>query len=227
MKKLAFMALAFFGAQFAATAQETETTDASGKFERREWYVGVGATGNDGFKINTLLEEQGLPELNDAAFEVTLGHSFIKDRMLLDLEWNTSYSDKKTGTDRIKNVNTGFKLRGHYVVWNNQKFFFSGGADVSFTANSFNLYSRGNTIDLEDLDPSAHTGHISLYNNNIFVGPSITFGAFQDSNFPVRLVAGYEWGVYSSEWRSEVAEVSNSFRENGQGRWYARIVLPL
>jgi len=228
MKKLLLTALVFAGVQVQAIAQDEVSTDeSSNDLERREWYVGFGVTGNDGFRINSVLEEQGLPELNDAAFEITIGRSVINENVLTDLEWNTSYMDKKTSSDRIRNTNTGFKLRGHYVAWNNDKFFFSGGLDVSYTLNNFNLYSRGNRIDMEDLEPSTHTGHINLYNNQLFLGPSITLGAFQNSDFPIRLVAGYEWGVYSSDWKSEVAEVDNSFRENGQGRFYARLVLPL
>ena len=82
-------------------------------------------------------------------------------------------------------------------------------------------------IDLDDLNPSTHTGHISLYNNQFTIGPSVIFGAFTNSSFPVRLSVGYDWAVYSGKWKSEVAEVDNSFRENGQGIWYARLVLPL
>ena len=229
MKKLACMALALFGAQFAATAQETtvEETGNDTIHSTQVWYVGFGVTGFDKFKINDNLKASGMPQLGDAAFQVTLGRESMGKDFLMGLEWNTAYMDEKTSTDRIRTVNTGLKLRFHYIPWKNDKFFLSAGADFAYTFNNFHLYTRGNEIDLDDLDPGTHTGHINLYNNQLTLGPSVMFGAFTNTNFPVRIVAGYDWAVYSSKWSSEFANVSNSFRESGQGSWYARLVLPL
>ena len=229
MKKLVVMALALFGAQFAATAQEEETTQVVNDtiHSTQTWYVGFGATGFDKFKINDNLKASGMPQLSDAAFQVSIGYQSMEEDFLVGLEWNTAYMDEKTSTDRVKMVNTGIKLRFHYIPWQNEKFFISTGADLGYTFNNFNLYTRGNEIDLDDLNPSTHTGHISLYNNQFTMGPSVMFGAFSNSSFPVKLVAGYDWAVYSSKWQSEVAEVENTFRESGQGSWYARLVLEL
>jgi hypothetical protein len=229
MKKVVFAALAIIGTQFAATAQETAATEAASDTIRstQSWYVGFGATGFDKFKINDNLKAAGMPQLGDVAFQVSIGRESIGEDFLTNLEWNTAYMDEKTSTDRVRTVNTGIKLRFHYIPWQNKKFFLSTGADFAYTFNNFNLYTRGNEINLDDLDPGTHTGHISLYNNQLTLGPSIMFGAFNNTNFPVRLVAGYDWAVYSSKWKSEFANVSNSFRESGQGSWYARLVLPL
>ena len=229
MKTLAFMALALFGAQFAATAQEGESTQVVNDtiHSTQTWYVGFGATGFDKFKINDNLKAAGMPQLSDAAFQVTLGYETMEEDFLVGLEWTTAYMDEKTSSDRVKTVNTALKLRFHYIPWQTKKFFVSAGADLAYTFNNFNLYTRGNEIDLDDLDPSTHTGHINLYNNQFTLGPSVMFGAFTNSNFPVRLAVGYDWALYSSKWKSPVAEVDNSFRENGQGIWYAKLILPL
>lgn len=223
------MALALFGAQFAAMAQETVTTEVANDTitVSQSWYVGFGATGFSKFKINDNLKAAGMPQLGDVAFQVSIGRESIGEKFLTNLEWNTAYMDEKTSTDRVRTVNTGIKLRFHYIPWKNKKFFLSAGGDFAYVFNNFNLYTRGNEIDLDDLNPGTHTGHISLYNNQLTLGPSVMFGAFNNTNFPVRIVAGYDWAVYSSKWKSEYASVDNSFRESGQGSWYARVVLPL
>jgi hypothetical protein len=225
MKKILGIAFALVWAH-SLTAQETTTeTASSGNIEKKTWYVSFGMASFGDFDINKKLQASGMPQLGDAALETTIGHHTMFRKMLIDFEWNTNYMDKKTTTDRIKTINTGFKIRGQYVPFKTENMFFAAGADLSYMFNNFNLYTRGNTIDLDDLNPAGHTGHISLYNQQFWAGPSIAFGAFQKSAFPLRLNVGYEWALYSSKWKSEVAEVANSLKESGQGRFYAKLTL--
>src|SRR5688500_11261854 len=135
MKKVVFAALAIIGTQFAATAQETAATEAARDTIRstQSWYVGFGATGFDKFKINDNLKAAGMPQLGDAAFQVSIGHESKGEDFLVNLEWNTAYMDEKTSTDRVRTVNTGIKLRFHYIPWQNKKFFLSTGADFAYT----------------------------------------------------------------------------------------------
>ena len=69
-----------------------------------------------------------------------------------------------------------------------------------------------------------HTGHISLYNNNIYLGPSASFGVFQTKQNPLRLTTGYEWNISRASWKSEVANVQNTVKENGVGRFYVKLL---
>lgn len=231
MKKIVLIALSILGVQSSLIAQETETTitttATSSDEEVKTWYISVGAAVIDDYKINKKLAAAGMPQIGNSALEFTIGHSVMYKKLLMDIEWNTNYVDNKTATDRVKTVNSGVNFRVNYVAWQNNKFFFSGGADMSYMFNYFNLYTKGNVIDLNDLNPSTHTGHINLNNSQFYMGPSIVFGALQKTKFPLRLNLGYEWALYSSNWKSEVAGVANSFRENGQGRFYAKLSIPI
>lgn len=226
MKKIVFIALSILGVQ-SLIAQETETTTAPGDKEVKTWYVSIGAAIMEDYKINKNLADAGMPQIGNEALEITIGRSVMYKKLLMDLEWNTNYMDNKTATDRVKTVNSGINFRVNYVAFQNDKFFLSGGADFSYMFNYFNLYSRSNTIDLNDLNPSTHTGHINLNNSQFYMGPSVVFGALQNTKFPLRLNMGYEWALYSSKWKSEVADVANSFRENGQGRFYVKLSIPI
>lgn len=211
------------------TAQEQDTINAvSGNDPQKEgMYFGIGAAFNNGYKISDRLEASGVPRLSEEVFEFSVGYNYMFRKWLLDIELNAAYYDEKSEDSRIKNTGLASKIRTHYVPFKTQSVFLSGGLDLSYLGNIFNLYSRGNVIDLNDLNPATHTGHISLYNGMLYAGPSIAFGAFQNTHYGLRLNLGYEWAVISGKWKSEVADVANTFRESGNGRAYARLTLYL
>lgn len=237
MKKILFAAICVIGAQ-SLSAQETNsstTTSSSVTITETtveedspmDFYFGFGISVPSDYKINDNLKAAGMPLLEDAAPEFLIGYNVTTKKLSIDVELAAGYLDKKTSSDRIRYAGSSITLRPHYVILDSEKFTFSGGADLSYQMNSFDLYSRGNVIDLNDLNPATHTGHISLYNQQFNVGPSLTFVAFKNSGMPVRLSTGYQWALASSKWKSDVANVANSLREDGQGRFYARVSLHL
>ncbi|MHA3786943.1 hypothetical protein ACX0HA_01935 [Flavobacterium hauense] len=233
MKKVLFIAAAIIGMHYSVNAQDSETTTPadSQRYDDNNpgkgLYVSFGVAGNDGFKMNDRLKAQGLPELNSTAFESTIGWYIMMNKLSFDFEIVASYMDEKSGTDRVRNVNTGINLRGHYNIFTNNKFFITGGADLGYAFNNFNINTRGRLIDLNDLDPADNPGHINLYNDQFIMGPSAAFGFLQNTDYKMRLNFGYNWAVVSGQWRSQFGNVQNTFRENGQGHFYAKLSLML
>jgi hypothetical protein len=188
-------------------------------------FVSAGASFTE-FKFNDKLKSSGLPDIHSAAPMVGVGFNATGNGFLVDFEWNTSYySDKKTLTQQVRTLTTGFDLRLHYLPWTNGNTFLSAGADLSYYYTTNDIFTRGNIIDLDNLDPAAHSGHISLNSNTFYVGPSVSLGLFQKSEWPVRISAGYGRGLFGSKWKSEVAAVANSFRETGNYRTYLKVIL--
>ncbi|GGB69206.1 hypothetical protein GCM10007424_06470 [Flavobacterium suaedae] len=234
MKKILLAAICFVGVQ-SLTAQETNssTTTTTSSVTINEttvddnypfkFYFGFGISVPGDYKINDNLGAAGMPQLKDAMPEFIIGYNIGGKKVSVDIELAASYLDKKTSSDRIKYTGANIVVRPHYVILNSEKFTFSGGLDLSYQMNRFDLYERGNVIDLNNLNPGTHTGHINLYNKQLNVGPSLTFIAFKNYDIPVKLTTGYQWSVLSSKWESEVANVANSLREDGQGRFYARL----
>ena len=238
MKKVLFIALTAFGMQASVSAQETETvtttttttTTTSTNLNdnpKRGLYVSFGVALADDYKMNDRLKAAGMPELNNAVFESTVGYSAMFEKLSFDLELATGYMDEKSATDRVRNIQATIRLRGHYNIVMKDKFFLTAGADLSYLTNNFNINTRDRVIDLNNPDPSEYPGHISLYNNQMLVGPSIAVGLFQKSGWPLRLNTGYEWAVVGGKWKSEYANVANSFRESGQGHFYAKLTIGL
>lgn len=233
MKKVLFIAVALLGMQASVNAQDagTTTTTTGQRYDDdnpgKGLYVSFGVAGNDGFKMNDRLKAEGMPELNKAAFESTIGYYIMFNKLSFDLEVVASYLDDKTATDRVRNINTGVKFRGHYNIVKDDKFFVTGGADLTYAFNNFNLNTRDRVIDLNNPNPADYPGHINLYNEQFFVGPSVAIGFLQNTEYKLRFNAGYEWAVMSSVWKSQYANVANTFRENGQGHYYAKLTLML
>jgi hypothetical protein len=235
MKKVLCIAVALMGIQYSAKAQESSTaTDSvpnptmyTDDNPGHGLYVSFGVTGFDDFKMNDRLKAQGLPELNKAAFETTVGYTVMFNKMTFDWEFAASYMDSKTATDRVRNINTAVRLRGHYNIVKKAKFFVTGGADLTYSYNNFNINTRNRVIDLNNPDPADYPGHINLYNDQMYAGPSLAVGFLQNTEYKLRLNVGYEWAVIAGKWKSQYGGVENSFKESGQGHYYAKLSIML
>lgn len=233
MKKIVLIALSIIGVQSSVIAQETETTTTTSSSQstrtakdRFDFYYGFGVNVLSDYKMNDKLKAAGMPQIANAAPEFTFGFSFIPSgqKFYHDIEGGIAYMDEKTGGNRIKTTVATVKMRLQYKLIEKEKMFFSAGLDIGYSQTGINLYSIGNTIDLNDLNPATHTGHISMRNGQLTLGPAVALGLFQDS-FPVRINAGYNIGVTKGKWKSDVASVANTINESGQGSFYAKILI--
>lgn len=237
MKKLVLAAICAFGFQTAFAQETVEMTSSStttatdsvyhGKKAKGGLYASFGAAMFGDFKINDKLRSAGVPRLPDAMPEFTVGLNATMEKWFLDFEVNANYSDDKNAGTRVRVGAVGAKLRWHYIPFKTKSFFASAGADVSWVSMQADIFTRGNVIDLNDLDPSAHSGHISLKNDQLMAGPSIALGFLQNKSCPLRLNIGYEWGITNGKWDSDFADVSNTVKESGLGRAYAKLTLGL
>lgn len=235
MKKVLFIALTALGMQVSVSAQETETvttttttTTTSTNLNdnpKHGLYVSFGVALADDYKMNDRLKAVGMPELNTAVFESTIGYNVMFEKLSFDLEMATGYMEEKSATDRVRNIQVTFRFRGHYNLIMKEKFFLTAGADLSYMRNDFNINTRDRVIDLNNPTPADYAGHISLYNDQMLLGPSLAVGLFQKSGWPLRLNTGYEWAVAGGKWNSQYANVANSFKESGQGHFYAKLTI--
>ncbi|RWX03517.1 hypothetical protein [Flavobacterium cerinum] len=235
MKKIVFIALGVLGVQLSVIAQETETpaatTNEQTQIKRRNvdrpnFYYGFGVNVLSDYKMNDKLKASGMPQIANAAPEFTFGFSFVPSdsRFYHDIEAGLGYMDEKTAGNRIKTTVANVKMRVQYKLIDKQDMFFSAGLDIGYAQTGINLYSRGNTIDLNNLNPATHTGHISMRNGQLTLGPSVALGLFQQS-FPVRINAGYNIGVTRGKWKSDFADLANTVNESGQGSFYAKVLI--
>lgn len=235
MKKTLLLAVCYFGTQ-AVFAQETETvteitvTETKTACEKPfEFYVGFGATFVGDYNLNDNLAMANMPQIGSAAPEFTFGFTSVSpnEKLSMDIEGTAAYMDKKDNDNRLKTAIGGVKMRIHYKLAGNNKWFFAAGGDISYVFTQVNLYTRSNTIDLNDLNPATHTGHISMYNQQLTLGPSVSLGFCREMVFPLRLNFGYDIGLSNGKWKSEFADINNTVKENGLSRFYAKLIIDL
>lgn len=217
MKKFLLVGISIFALQFSTAQNDTD-----GFRSQKNYYISLGAGFSGDYNINDRLKAAGMPEIGSAYPEFGIGFNTIRKNLLLDMEISAGYTDKKNAENRAKNATLGIALRIHYVPLQTESYFLSGGLDISYRANAFNLYRRDNVIDLNDLNPVTSTGHINLNNEQLYIGPSIAFGFLQNREIPLRLNLGYEIAVTNGKWKSEYADVVNTVKENGHGRFYVK-----
>lgn len=227
MKKILLAAICIAGIHSLSFAQEGTSSEDFQKPVKRNLYVALGAAVNGDYAINEKLAAVGMPQLGETMPEFTVGYTAMGEKFLVDFEVNANVQLRKRGDGRASTLSSSVKLRGHYVPVKTNSFFLSAGADVSYLTNTIDLYNRYNTIDLNNLDPLNNSGHINLYNNLLYAGPSVSLGLFQNTDFPVRLNAGYEWALTNGYWKSEFADVYNSVKESGHDRFYAKVIFML
>lgn len=237
MKKTIIVAIALLGMQLSVSAQDTPTPPVpptppsnahieSKRDKEVALYVGFGVNVLGDFKMNDKLKAAGLPDIASVAPEVTIGLNVLPDdsRFLTDIEFSTAYMDDRTATDRIKTTALTTRLRVQYRLLDKQSYYFAGGLDLGYSQTLINLYSRSNSIDVDDLDTS-RPGVISMNSGQLTVGPSVALGLFKDKAFPIRINAGYNIGFTNGKWKSEYAQVNNTVKEMGQGTFYARVCI--
>lgn len=227
-KALLFAALCCFGVQSSIFAQESQPETATNEKEKPVYlYFALGANINSGFKLNDKLANAGFREIDEATPEFALGFRInIPDsKMYTDIEISGSFYDRNDGGFRTQSISSSSRLRVHYTIWENKDFMFSAGGDVSYTSYYVNLFSRNNYVDLDDLPNTMNNSHVSLRSGLLNVGPSVAFGFLRDTNFPLRINAGYDIGLTNGKWKSDFASVGNTVKENGLGTFYVRLAL--
>lgn len=194
-------------------AQESKPKDDG----RRSIYFGGGFVSNSRFAIDDKLEASNLPPIQANVPEFVFGFNHFFNKGFLDMELSSNMFKKSNSASTSNGSRSNFRLRGHYNFVNNKDLVFSGGVNLAFTANDFNVYSQNNQVDINNLSAS-NTSYIRLRNNMFFAGPSLGFAIKNKGEQFVRLNVGYEFALITGKWKSDFANVSNSIQENGQSR---------
>ena len=228
MKKIALLLL--FSISLASFGQMKEKMS---KFSKDSTYfkdvkvnttIGIGAQVMD-YRINDVLESQGLASLKTTLPELTIGINYFGKKVSVDTELGISYARPERNGNESQYVSYVARGRVHYNVVNKTKFAFTAGLNLAFTGSRLDVYSQNNVIDLNDLNPNTNSGHVSLKNKMFYAGPSIATYFFKSSKHQVRLNAGYEFGLSRGRWGTDYGTVVNSVNERGNDRFVFGITL--
>ncbi|WP_146739553.1 hypothetical protein [Flavobacterium aciduliphilum] len=219
MKK--FMLFSLLAISSYSFAQESDTKKQDMNVS---YYFGVGANVNSRYAIDDKLAASGMPETVKTTPEFIFGIDYMGKKGSLDTEFASQFFKKSNEFSTSSGSSFAIKLRGHYNFVNSAKFLFSGGLNLAYTTNDFNLYASNNQVDLNALGTS-NASYIRLRNGMFYTGPSIAFGLKKNDKVSLRLNIGYEFALITGKWKSDYAAVSNSFTENGHNRFVMGLVV--
>jgi len=200
----------------------------SGNFTKKDevnasFYYGIGANVNGSYKIDDKLATSNFPLTVQTTPEFIIGMDYFENNFSIDTELTSQFFKKSNANGTSSGNSVAFKLRGHYNFVNNAKFLFSGGLNLAYTMNDFGLNASNNQVDLNNLSAST-SSYIRLRNGMFYTGPSIAFGLKKNDKVSIRLNLGYEFALASGKWKSDFANVSNAFSENGHNRFMVGLV---
>lgn len=181
-------------------------------------YIGLGGQVQD-LNIDKLLRVQGLAEVGSILPELTAGLNVFGEKFSGDVELGFTFAKPDKNGNETQYISYSARGRLHYNVVNKKSFAFTAGLNLAFTNSQLDIFSSSNVIDLNDLNPSNNSGHVSIKNKMFYVGPSAAVYLFKGYKFPFRLNAGYEFGLSRGRWNTDYGSVINSVNERNNNRF--------
>ena len=199
--------------------QEKKTDSVKTKKLKVDAYIGVNANINDNLYLNKKLSNANLPELDSFVPELTFGLNLFAQQYSGDMEFGFMFAKPEQNNNEMKYRGFNTRVRVHYNVVNQEKFAFTTGLSIAYISSQYDIYSKNNTIDLNDLEPNNNSGHVNFTNQMLYFGPSISMYLFKKAMFPVKVNAGYEFALTRGRYDSEFGSILNNVGESGNNRF--------
>lgn len=225
MKKLnVLIALFFVSCSFA---QEKEVEKTLEKSEKPKFYFtyGINAQVHDELNIDKKLESAGLPTIKSFTPEFFIGMTVFGKKLSGDLDFGFLNSKNDEGSNENRYIGFTTRLRVHYNLINKTKVAVTTGLNLSNTTGELIVFTKGNSIDLNDLNPINNVGNLSIKNSLFYVGPSASLYLFNDKSTKIRLNVGYEFAFTNGKWKSDYADVNNTVKEQGNNRFVFGLII--
>ena len=210
---------------FVGFSQEQSSDSTKTKKVKVDGYFGFNGNINDNLNLNKKLRNANLPELDSFVPELTFGLNVFDQKYSGDIEFGILFAKPEEGNNEMKYQGFNTRMRVHYNVVNQENFAFTTGLSLAYMGSQYDIYSKNNTIDLNDLEPNNNSGHVSFTNQMLYLGPSVSMYLFKKSSFQVKVNAGYEFAITRGRYDSEFGSVLNNIGESGNNRFVFGITL--
>jgi len=234
-KILALLALFFIGQllcgqEQTATEEEIQKiiTQSQKKSVLDNFYLGFGLGILDSPKINALLQENEIAEIEQNGLLIGFGLTFrISENDFLDFEMNLNSS-----RNREENFGNSFSELGIHLHYHREflqvgeNYSLSFGAQTSYIDTNMEIYQRNQIVDLTNENFSGN--RLSVSYPSFRLGPSLALN-WKDTNSGnifMRIQLQYEINVYSSGWNLDDGQLNNRINEH-LNRFNLKLILPL
>lgn len=213
MKKIIFFTSLILSYNCLAQKQEVQEEKVKARM-----YIGLGVQIQSDLNINSKLGSSGLPKINQALPEFSVGANMVGKKYSGDIELGTAISNTEANSVRNEYLGVTGRLRFHYNLKAKENMLFTVGGNIAYSGNSLNIFSTNNIIDMNNLVNNTNVNHLNLRNNMFYIGPSVSIYTLRKASFPLRLNIAYEIALTRGRWRSDYTAVSNTVGEFAKNR---------
>ena len=207
------------------TYSQEKVIDSIKKKEKKiSIYYGGNISFNDNLNLNKKLRNKNLPEFNTTIPDFLFGLNYFGKDYSGDLEFGFMYSKSDKGNYESKLSGYNWRLRVHYNLVNREKFAITSGLSLAYVGTEYDIFTKNNTIDLDNLEPNNNSGHVNFTNGMLYFGPSTSFYFLRTSDWNVRLNLGYEFALTRGRYNSEFGAILNNIEESGNNRFVIGII---
>lgn len=199
------------------------------KNETLKIFIGAGAIFDNNYEIEKYLVKNDFADLKSVQANITAGLIFYNKDVDIDLGYDLAFNSNGNEISKNRSVSNGFKIRAHYVVLNLSKVAFSAGTSFAYLNKKLTVFDSSRKIDLNNLGNPISGNQITLSNQKLYLGPSISslikVKGVRES--VTKITLGYEFSLNNKDWQSDTFEIINKISEKNNTRVVLNIVITL
>jgi hypothetical protein len=180
------------------------------------YYFGFGIIYSDALNINPFLSESNVPTVRRFPFEFLFGlvGDFGKNRIDLDFGFYNQERERDNFEHQITSGTLSLRYLRNVMQFENEDRFYAGLA-INYRTSELEFFNKNQTIDLNEPGSFGDVAKLDLY--QFHIGPSIGYSIFtSDENEEfVRFQLSYDINIFTNNWDSDYARLSNSVEETG------------
>lgn len=206
-----------------------QVNDVAIEKEHFKLFVGVGASFNNGFEINSYLAKNNIQTINPVQINANTGVIFYNDDVDIDLGYELFASGDSNEKTKNRFISNGVKLRSHYVFQIMKDLEIGTGFNVSYAKRKLAIYYTDYTLDFNNLPAGVNGNQISLFNEKAFIGPSFSIKIKEVGrrHQQTKITFSYEFPINNKPWESSFLQFSNTIFEKNRNQFIINVSFTL
>lgn len=192
-------------------------------------FVGVGASFNNGFEINSYLAKNNIQTINPVQINANAGLIYYGDDVDVDLGYELFASGDSNEKTKNRYISNGIKLRSHYVFQIVKDFEIGTGFNISYAKRKLAIYYTDYTLNFNNLPAGVNGNQISLFNEKAFIGPSLClkFKEVGKRHQQTKVTFSYELPINNKPWEGSFLKLENKIFEKNRNQFLINVSFTL
>lgn len=178
-------------------------------------FLGGGASFNNGFELNRLLEQNNIVPLQPVEGNFVAGLIFFNNDIDVELMYDMLVNGKSNETTKYRTIANGVKLRAQWQVIRFKKATIGAGLNIGYSHRKLSLYWKDTAVDFNNLG-DFQGNQLTMFLERSTIGPAISV-RFKDTSRnhgQTKITLAYEIGMNNKSWEAGYFDLQNNITEN-------------